>query len=118
PDDLATIHRTRRTVSVLLWNEATQRHQVFEHRVSRNPSGIAVGYFNADDFTDIVTVEAEERVLSVLAGDGNGNFERTVVGFTAEATFPIVTDLDGGGRHDVLVLQTQSDRLMVLENVH
>ncbi len=117
-DDLATIHRSRRVISVLLWNEAQQRHQVFVHRVSRNPTGIAVGDFNADDFTDIITVEAEERVLSVLAGDGNGNFERTVVGFTAEATFPIVTDLDGDGQDDVLVLQTQSDRLMVLENVH
>ena len=63
---------------MLLWNETTQRHQVFVHRVSRNPTGIAVGDFNADGFTDIVTVEAEERVLSVLAGDGNGNFERTV----------------------------------------
>ena len=117
-DDLAAIHRSRRAVSVLLWNETTQRHQVFVHRVSRNPTGIAVGDFNADGLTDITTVEAEERVLSVLAGDGTGNFVRTVVGFAAEATFPIVTDLDGGGRDDVLVLQTQSNRLLVLENVH
>ncbi|MCZ6554129.1 MAG: VCBS repeat-containing protein, partial [SAR324 cluster bacterium] len=57
-DDLATIHRSRRVISVLLWNEEQQRHQVFVHDVSRNPTGIAVGDFNADDLTDIITVEA------------------------------------------------------------
>ena len=83
-----------------------------------DPFAIACGDFNKDTHLDFVTAESTRRLLSVFAGGGDATFERTVVGFDTSTTSPKVLDLSGPGSSDLLVLQPNSDQLVVLLNRH
>lgn len=116
-DDLAIIHRGKRHVTLLFGDGSGD----FEHvgrGVSEDPITLTQGFFNDDNCADLLTTEMIERVVSVLAGDCAGNFSRTVIGFTGAVSYPVVTDLDGNGTDDVVLVQKQSHRIVVLTNRH
>jgi hypothetical protein len=117
-NDLAIAHRNRRPVSILLWDSELGDFQKSVKKVSEDPFALATGDFNRDGCTDLAVAESLQRVLSILTGDCQGTFTRTVIGFSGQVGFPKVVDLEGNGSDDLLLVQSQSNRIVVLANRH
>ena len=80
---------------------------------------MAVGQFTSPDSDpDMAVAESDKRALGIFAGNGTGGFSRTVIGFSSKVTFPTVVNIDAANQDDILLLQPNSDRLVVLLNVN
>ena len=79
---------------------------------SLGQSALAVGDFNEDGKLDLVVVKLWEATLTVLLGDGNGNFSPAPTNANyATGGFPFdvaTADLDGDGHLDVVVANFNS----------
>jgi hypothetical protein len=106
--DLAVTNETD-TVSVLLGDgDGTFRPQV-TYAVGPLPVGIVTGDFNGR--LDLATVDGEDDAVSVLLGNSDGTFvDPGRFAATAHAT-PLVTDVNGDGTDDVLVVDGAGDIL-------
>ena len=71
-----------------------------------------------DGCTDLAVTETDLRSMSFLAGDCTGDFTITSIGFSSGPKFPLVVDLDGDGADDIVAVQTQNQKLIVLRNIH
>ncbi len=89
-----------------------------EYFVTRDPFAAVAGHFTggAAGDLDLVVVGTDKRAVSVLAGDGAGNFSHTQIGFAETVRFPIAVDLDGVGGSDLILLQPFSDKVVILIN--
>ena len=91
---------------------------------TRSVIDVREGQVDADGsgFADLITAESEKRAVGVFAGDGAGGFSRTQIGFESKVVFPRLVNVKGpagaGEPLDLLLLQPNEDRLLVLLNTH
>ena len=117
-NDLAVVQRNRRIVTILLWNGEQEKFDETRFQVHEDPFAIVKGDFNVDGCTDLAVTETDLRAMSFLAGDCTGDFTITAIGFSSGPKFPLVVDLDGDGADDIVAVQTQNQKLIVLRNIH
>jgi hypothetical protein len=83
------------------------------------PSDVAVADFDADGHADLVFANHETSLVTVLAGDGRGNFAPMLgspfdTGSRPHVHGLAVADFDGDGSMDVAVDSADDDRVHVL----
>lgn len=85
---------------------------------TEDPFDLASGEFSGDANLDFVSVELKRRVLGVYHGNGAGGFSRSQIGFDSQVTYPTPVGFCGGSYDDLLLVQSYSDRVVLLCNVH
>lgn len=83
---------------------------------NEQPQDGVIGDFSGGTDPDLVLLETEDRALSVYTGNGTGYFTHTAIGFTTLPTFLTKVDADGSAKDDLLLLQPNQDRLVLLLN--
>ena len=85
--------------------------------VGENPSSVALGDFDGDGATDVVTANVGSDSVSVLLGDGSGGFTPAPNGpfavFNNPASVALV-DVNGDGAADIVTANLVSDDVSVL----
>jgi hypothetical protein len=117
-DDLAIVNRGRRIVTVLLWDSSESRFLEEREPVPDDPISIVTADFDQDGCADLAVPEQDLRQLAILTGQCNGEFDFTRFGFSSEVSHPLVVDMDADGALDLVLVQTQNQRVIVLRNVH
>jgi len=97
--------------NVVLVNRAGETNLAYVGRTAVT-EGLAVGDFNGDGNVDLVRGERGDG-LSILLGDGKGNFEAHQA--TTNATPLLTGDFNGDGLSDVISQDDFSDRFLVSE---
>src|SRR5579883_918759 len=70
-----------------------------------NPTTLITADINRDGYADLVTVNAADQTLTVLLGDGRGNFTATPSG-PINVPFPTgvaASDVNGDGNPDLVI---------------
>jgi len=83
----------------------------------KNPGDVRVGDLNGDEKLDLVVANLGSGDVSVLLGDGTGNFSQPATSPEPAGTqpgSPVIDDFDGNGKPDVAVVNTGSDDVTVL----
>ncbi|WP_422923365.1 FG-GAP repeat domain-containing protein [Singulisphaera sp. PoT] len=83
------------------------------------PSGVAVGDVNGDGYQDIIVADTSSDVVTVLKGDGSGNFSveyNLGLGGQEQPAGLAVADLNGDGRPDIAVANGLSGSISLLLN--
>ncbi len=105
-------------VSILLGNgDGTFADAVALNVSDTYPRSIASGDLNADGKPDLVLTSEDEFLggyLNVLLGNGDGSFAATTYGpYDGQLLAPVVADVSGDGRVDVIVAAWQSNTVKV-----
>jgi len=117
--DLAIANRDSNNVTVLLsdgrggFNPAP--HSPFA--VGTRPSSLAVGDFNGDGHPDLAIANELDNTVTVLLGDGTGNFNRATASPFAvglNPTFVAVGDFNTDGNLDLAVTNLSGNNVTVL----
>src|SRR5262249_39554059 len=117
--DLATANQQGGDVTVLL-GDGTGKFTEAPHSpfsVGTNPDSVAVGDFNGDGKLDLVVANNGSRNVSVLLGDGTGNFSNAPMSPFRVGTNPAalaVADFNGDHKSDVAVANTGDNTIDVL----
>ncbi len=115
--DIAVVNRGQEVISYLL-GDGTGTFTAFDLPSTRDPFDLVAGDFTGDANPDLAVVELDKRVLGIFRGDGVGGLVRTQIGFESTVTQPRRVKMCGGTKDDLLLLQTNSDRVLLLCNVH
>jgi len=79
------------------------------------PNKVAVGDFNGDGKLDLAVANQDANTVSILLGDGTGNF--TTASSPATGSYPYsvaVGDFNGDGKLDLAVVNTDSNTVSIL----
>src|SRR5262249_47200208 len=86
-------------------------------RVGDGPGSIAIADVNRDGKPDILVVNSASETLSVLLGDGRGNFRQTAGTLCPTGKLPndiAVGDFNNDGNPDVVIPDTETPYLTIL----
>ncbi|HYW43395.1 MAG TPA: FG-GAP-like repeat-containing protein [Bryobacteraceae bacterium] len=123
--DLAAANAVSNNVSVLLGNVANSFQPPVNYNTSLvaaggNPTSIVVGDLNGDGRLDLAVTSPALYDVAVLLGYGNGQFQAPVH-YPLDYTFPgsspsfmTIGDLNGDNKLDLVVANTNADRVSVL----
>jgi hypothetical protein len=107
------------TVTILIGHGDGLFSAPVSYAVGSNPRGVAVGDFNKDGFTDVVTANYCSDDVSLLFGNGDGTLQTAVnhfLGSNSRPTGIAVGDLDNDTFDDVAVSNSGGDSVSVLLN--
>jgi hypothetical protein len=119
--DLAVANSYSGTLSILLgdgagnFTPATTPTVVVGH----NPYSIAVGDFNGDGHLDMAVANFTDNTLTVLLGDGTGNFSPAATPTVTVGLSPYsieVGDFNGDGHLDLAVANSADNNVSILLN--
>ncbi|MGD9764564.1 MAG: FG-GAP-like repeat-containing protein [Candidatus Binatia bacterium] len=123
--DVVVTHYWTNTVSVLLATAAGGFAPPVARPGGELPSGVGIGEFTGDAHLDVIyarrgcnddaDASCANDGLTLLIGDGSGGFSATREFEVGEGPCALaVTDVDGNGRHDVVVSNFNSNSVSVL----
>jgi VCBS repeat protein len=98
----------------------TDRPPIFQQvsiHTGKGPRFIAVADVNRDGNADLIVANAESGNLTVLLGDGRGNFQPTKASPISAGHLPndiAVADMNGDGNPDLVIANHQSPYLTIL----
>ncbi len=81
------------------------------------PYSVAVGDFDGDGNKDLATANSSSNDVTVLLGDGSGDFSAAGTGPEATGSAPVavaVGDFNGDGKQDLATANTGSDNVTIL----
>jgi uncharacterized repeat protein (TIGR01451 family) len=120
--DLALANTGGDDVSVMLGNGDGTFQTALHSKVAGpnddptgGPTYVAVGDFNGDGKLDLVTANSNNATISVLLGNGDGTFQKSVA-YTVGST-PVriaIGDFNGDGKPDLVVTNSGSSTVSVL----
>lgn len=121
--DLVTANQGSDNVSILLGDGTGSFSFAMNFEVGKNPYAVAVGDFNHDGNVDLATANGgfvpnskPRNTVSVLLGDGTGNFSRSTPDLTVEtgAENVGVGDFDKNGNLDIVSVNHDSNNVSLL----
>ena len=84
-------------------------------RVGNSPGSVAVGDFNGDGKQDLAVANANSGNVSILLGDGAGNFSAATNFGAGLIPYSVaVGDFNGDGKQDLAVANYGSDNVSIL----
>lgn len=106
----------------LIWGETAERIGVYEF----SPNASFLTDFNGDGLEDLLTLSHYYDQVNLFANDGDGSFEPVEVIYHEPTHYPIssghfnqdfeVSDMDGDGDPDILLVNTYNTEVCWLEN--
>ncbi len=90
-----------------------------DYAVGRAPWTPVIADFNGDDAPDLLTANGHSGTITLLAGDGTGNFQGPVSYFFGPYAAPVYLthgDLNGDEREDLILARPDANSLLVLIN--
>ncbi|MDX6685320.1 MAG: hypothetical protein QOF86_1448 [Baekduia sp.] len=119
--DIATAGGSADNVAVLLGDGAGSfapgAHSPVATGINTNPRAIAIGDVDRDGHPDLVASDQGTNQVSVLLGDGTGNFTQAPGSPFAVGTKPnsvTVGDVNGDGKPDLLTADINSNDITIL----
>ena len=117
--DIATANQETNNVSILLSNGLGQMKSAPNTpiKVGAMPRALALGDFNGDQNLDLVVANSGANNLTILLGDGTGQFAPLPTPPIKVGTRPLsvaVADVDGDKKHDLVVVNNTADNISVL----
>jgi len=83
--------------------------------VGKNPTSVVTGDLNGDRLADLVTTNIGNDSLSILLGNGDGNFKDPLTLWIAEQPRAVVLqDFNGDGKPDLAVATAGNNRVTIL----
>ncbi|WP_414590445.1 DUF4347 domain-containing protein [Anabaena sp. CCY 9614] len=116
--DIVTANYNSNDVSVLFGTRQSDPAGFSPARtfaVGTRPSAVAVGDFNNDGNLDLVTTNTNSNNVSILLGDGNGNFgtaKNFLVGINPRSV--TLGDFNNDGKLDLAVANSTSNNVSIL----
>jgi hypothetical protein len=110
-DDLAVVNSSSSSVSVSLANHDGKFQFWGAYSVGMWPYAIVSGDFNGDGRTDLATASSTENTVSVLLGNGDSTFTPAGQFVTTPHATPLVTDVNGDGTEDALLIDSAGNLL-------
>jgi len=111
--DAALLVKLSSAVSVSKGDGTFQAMQSFG--TGDSPGSVAVGDFNGDGKSDLVTADGNDSTVSVLLGNGNGTFQaKCPFQATNGISSLMVADLNGDGKSDLATADFGSNTASVL----
>jgi len=109
-----TITTTTTTTTTTSPGDGTfQAKQSFD--TGTNPGSVAVGDFNGDGKSDLVTTDYDDNKASVLLGNGNGTFQaKQSFGTGTNPTSVALADFNGDGKSDLVIVNGNDSSASVL----
>jgi hypothetical protein len=118
-DDLAVTNQNDGTVTILLGDGAGDftPAATSPETVGTHPNGAAVGRLNADAFDDLAVANQTDGTVTILLGDGTGNFTAPATSPESVGTSPTsvsVGRFNGDAFSDLAVTNVGSDDVTIL----
>jgi hypothetical protein len=114
--DTANANTGRDSVTILLNRGAAGSGlaRAFDIAVGRGPFDIVSADFNRDGIADLAVANADADTLSVLLGDGWGNFRRTDVAAPGNPRGLTAADINRDGRIDIVYTGFRTNAVQLL----
>lgn len=117
--DFATANQDDKDVSILLANAAGSFAKAINSpvKVGAKPRSLAIGDFNNDKNLDLAVGNSGANSVSVLMGDGTGQFVAAPGSPVKVGERPLsiaVSDFDGNGKADLAVVNNTADSVSIL----
>lgn len=113
--DLATVHPSTGTVSVLLGTGNGTYGAPTDVMVGNAPQAVVAGDFDRDGMMDLAVANKANGSVSLLYGKGDGTFKGKVTfGVGAGATDVVAADVNADGRLDLITANSADNTISIL----